>query len=116
MATALHRVRTAEGIKSAGNATALSQLKGTIAGLLPFYSGSLSSPDVTFSKLSAEVLLNVAAMENYTVALNVAYGLLRLFQNTTTLTSALQDFDINGLAVEIVQVQFLHPVEGLVVV
>ena len=61
--------------------------------------------------------LHVAAMENITTAREVAYALLRLLQNVSTLTASMEAKGISQTtAIELVQIQFLHPVEGLVVV
>ena len=48
-------------------------------------------------------------------SVQVELHLLRLLQNTTTLSSALQELGFED-ALDLVQIQFLHPVEGLVTV
>lgn len=92
-------------------------MQQAVGSLARFFPGSLSTPIITMTDLSAQVRLDVAANENYTIALNTAYNLLRLLQNVTTLNSALRAAGLGqDVTIELVRIQFFHPDEGLVIV
>ena len=80
------------------------------------WTGQLSDQTSEITELSAEVKFDVGALEDYTIALGVAYRLFDLMRNTSQLASTLSANGIDGLAVRGVKVQFLHPDEGLVLI
>ena len=54
----------------------------------------------------------MAAEGDLAVATNVAYGLMGLLQNTSTLTATLASRGIDDLVVRGTHVQFVHPQAG----
>ena len=77
---------------------------------------SLTHLRLGYSELSSDVRIDVSAMENFSIAINVAHGLFDLMQNASSLRKGLETRGIDSLVVEKVKVQFVHPDEGLIII